>query len=162
MAMLTRWAIAVMALVLVGVAHAQEAAFFRYEERAGLGNLTVRSIAQDARGMLWIGTENGLYRLDGFAIRREPLPDEAAAEIVEVKTDGIGHVWVAARNGVYAGLAAESGSTAAGRWHRIEKRDGTEDRSPQDDREETNHAREGSAPQENRQEAVDAGEERAT
>jgi len=125
MASLTRWAVAVALLVLAGISNAQEAAFFRYEERAGLGNLTVRSMAQDARGMLWIGTENGLYRLDGFAIRREPLPDGAAPEIVEIKADASGHLWVATRNGVYAGLAAEAASAAAGRWRRIDKGDGT-------------------------------------
>jgi len=92
MASLIRWAVAAALLVLVGVASAQEAAFFRYQESAGLGNLTVRCIAQDARGMLWIGTENGLYRLDGFAIRREPLPDDAETEIVEIKTDESGHI----------------------------------------------------------------------
>jgi signal transduction histidine kinase len=110
-------------LILAGVAHAQEAAFFRYQESAGLGNLTVRCIAQDARGMLWIGTENGLYRLDGFAIRKEPLPDEAGSEIVEIKTDDRRHIWVATRSGIYAGVAEGPSPAAAGLWHRIAKAD---------------------------------------
>lgn len=36
----------------------------------GLGNLNVTSMAQDAAGYLWVGTENGLYRFDGLRFTR--------------------------------------------------------------------------------------------
>jgi diguanylate cyclase (GGDEF)-like protein len=37
---------------------------------AGLGNLDVNCIAQDASGYIWVGTENGLYRYDGRSFRQ--------------------------------------------------------------------------------------------
>jgi len=36
----------------------------------GLTNQIVTSVCEDGRGMLWIGTQNGLYRFDGFRVTR--------------------------------------------------------------------------------------------
>jgi len=112
-------------LIFAAGASAQEATFFHYQESAGLKNLTVRCLAQDSRGVLWIGTQNGLFRFDGFAIRLEPLPADAGEVILEVKADNKGQVWVATRHAVYVGLAAHAGPTQDAHWSRIVKRDGT-------------------------------------
>ncbi|HJV48622.1 MAG TPA: diguanylate cyclase [Geothrix sp.] len=50
---------------------AQEGAFaFRsYGQQEGLGNLAVFSMAQDAKGFLWAGTEDGLFRYDGHSFQ---------------------------------------------------------------------------------------------
>jgi diguanylate cyclase (GGDEF)-like protein len=44
--------------------------FHSYGSDSGLGNLAVRRIAQDSVGLLWIGTEDGLYRYDGDRFTR--------------------------------------------------------------------------------------------
>jgi signal transduction histidine kinase len=125
----TAWRIsaifACLLLIFAAGANAQEATFFRYQESAGLKNLTVRCLAQDSRGVLWIGTENGLFRFDGFAIRREPLPVDAGVVILEVKADSRGQVWVATQHAVYVALAAGAGPMQDSPWRRIVKRDGT-------------------------------------
>ena len=32
----------------------------------GLPNNNIRSLAQDAKGFIWMGSPNGLYRFDGY------------------------------------------------------------------------------------------------
>jgi diguanylate cyclase (GGDEF)-like protein len=44
--------------------------FDRFDLDSGLSQLTVNAIAQDATGFLWVGTEDGLDRFDGYAFRR--------------------------------------------------------------------------------------------
>ncbi|MGM9486550.1 diguanylate cyclase [Ideonella sp. YS5] len=50
--------------------HAEHASLREYGRPEGLDNLAVRTLAQDAEGFLWAGTENGLYRFDGGRFRR--------------------------------------------------------------------------------------------
>ena len=46
-------------------AEAQQYSFQYYGVDQGLTDLAVRSLFQDARGFLWLGTENGIFRYDG-------------------------------------------------------------------------------------------------
>jgi signal transduction histidine kinase/ligand-binding sensor domain-containing protein/DNA-binding response OmpR family regulator len=43
--------------------------FRHLTEEQGLTNSHIHSICQDGKGFIWIGTENGLYRYDGFHFR---------------------------------------------------------------------------------------------
>ncbi len=45
--------------------YAQRYTFQRYAHQEGLGNASIRALAQDHTGFLWVGTANGLYRFDG-------------------------------------------------------------------------------------------------
>lgn len=60
-----------MALVLAApcVVDAQEVAFREYGLAEGLPSLAVMDLAEDADGMLWVATEHGLARYDGFRFR---------------------------------------------------------------------------------------------
>ena len=54
----------------------------------GLSNNSVRSIFRDSRGFLWIGTESGLNKYDGYSFRQyhrdnSELPDDAIINIFE-------------------------------------------------------------------------------
>ncbi|HLO96487.1 MAG TPA: two-component regulator propeller domain-containing protein, partial [Burkholderiaceae bacterium] len=53
------------ALLFTPAAQAQQRSFQYFTQAQGLGNLVVNTLAQDRRGFLWVGTENGAYRFDG-------------------------------------------------------------------------------------------------
>ncbi len=77
-------------------------AFRSYGPEQGLTNLSVNALAQDARGFLWIGTEDGLFRLEGSQLRRFGVEDGLPDAFIE--TDGLGAsrrggLWVVTRKG---------------------------------------------------------------
>lgn len=51
------------------VSSAQNLALNSYSVKDGLSNSTVKAICQDTKGYIWIGTKNGLNRLDGYEIK---------------------------------------------------------------------------------------------
>lgn len=77
-------------------------AFRSYGSGQGLSNLSVNALAQDAKGFLWIGTEDGLFRLEGGQARRfgtaEGLPD-ATIESFGLGAAADGGLWVVTRKG---------------------------------------------------------------
>jgi diguanylate cyclase (GGDEF)-like protein len=78
----------------------------------GLSQQSANAIAQDAAGFIWIGTEDGLNRYNGYSIEhvrrvraeKEGLPNNY---IADVQVDADGRLWVATDGG---GLARQSGS----------------------------------------------------
>ncbi|MDH3434839.1 MAG: hypothetical protein OEM60_13320, partial [Gammaproteobacteria bacterium] len=70
----------------------------------GLSQSTVLSVLQDSRGMLWIGTENGLNRYDGYefeVFRRERgNPDSLSSDFIfDIEEDRTGNLWIATNGG---------------------------------------------------------------
>src|SRR6187397_257768 len=71
-----RAAFCALALAFVALGHAQpdhagDAVRFRtYSTPEGLSQATARAIAQDRDGFIWIGTQDGLNRFDGYRIRQ--------------------------------------------------------------------------------------------
>ena len=63
----------------------------------GLSNGTVNAIMQDSLGFMWIGTNRGLNRYDGY--RFEVLLEGQAIYDLEVGKGG--EVWIAADKGLY-------------------------------------------------------------
>jgi signal transduction histidine kinase/ligand-binding sensor domain-containing protein len=73
----------------------------------GLPSDRVNAIAEDAVGVLWFGTDNGLVRYDGRNV--EAAPNEAALpsrRILALKFDPLGYLWV----GTDAGAARMRGT----------------------------------------------------
>ena len=67
----------------------------------GLSNNSVRSIYRDKRGFLWVGTESGLNKYDGYSFQQyyqnnSDLPDDAISEIFEGPDD---NVWIRTSSG---------------------------------------------------------------
>ena len=67
----------------------------------GLSNNSVRSIFRDSRGFLWIGTESGLNKYDGYSFcqyyrNNSELADDAIQAIFE---DSNGNIWIRMSNG---------------------------------------------------------------
>ncbi len=63
-----RGAVLLLSLVLLLplILEAQNKPFMRFDEDKGLANIKVKSIFKDNEGYLWIGTENGLSKYDGY------------------------------------------------------------------------------------------------
>jgi len=103
---LTRWPLAwrclcaVLASWLAGMAGpaamAQALPLQYMQSASGLDNLVVTALAQDDKGRLWIGTENGLYLHDGSRIARAdpealPLADRQITKLMPATRGGL---WV--------------------------------------------------------------------
>ena len=66
----------------------------------GLSNNSVRSIFRDSRGFLWIGTESGLNKYDGYSFHQyyqsnSGLSDDAIFEVFEGPQ---GNIWIKTAN----------------------------------------------------------------
>ncbi len=109
------------ALVLFGFAlRAQTYSFEQYGLANGLSNLSVRSIAQDRDGLLWLATSNGTFRFDGHRFQRFGtdlgLPEDAVQMVLATRD---GEVYAATGSGIaalrlgrYEVLRDEAGDTA--------------------------------------------------
>lgn len=103
--------------------------FRRLSVEEGLSVSTVRTILQDHKGFLWVGTQGGLNMYDGFTVtvlKHEPdndnsLPGSHVTSLAESRTPSGGILWV----GTFRGLAAIH--TATGRVERFQHRPGASD-----------------------------------
>lgn len=78
----------------------QSSYVFHYlETKDGLSNNTVKAFLRDSYGFLWIGTEAGLNRYDGYGFRvysmRFGVPNTLLSnDILDLQEDGLGNIWV--------------------------------------------------------------------
>ena len=69
---------------------------------AGLNDLSVTALAQDQTGYLWVGTENGLYRYDGFQYRQFGFADGLQEQSIRKLAVGLGGtLWLETSAGIY-------------------------------------------------------------
>ena len=104
-----RWLLATALMALVSTAHLEaRPRHLRVEHlgpRDGLSQSTVKCLLQDRVGLIWIGTQNGLNRYDGynFTLYR-PSPDDPGSlphsEIRALLEDPNGDLWVATKGGL--------------------------------------------------------------
>lgn len=90
---------------IIGAAHAESSAqFLRFGADEGLSQGAVHAIAQDAAGFIWLGTEDGLNRYDGYSllhIMRDRkaefgLPNNWVAALTQ---DAKGQLWIGTAGG---------------------------------------------------------------
>lgn len=78
--------------------------FEHYGLEEGLSQSTVLSLFQDQRGFLWIGTQDGLNRFDGYSFKvfSPDLSDPDALSGIEVLSmiQGDGGIWLGSSNGL--------------------------------------------------------------
>ena len=79
--------------------------FTRLDIQQGLSQSTVTALAQDSSGNVWIGTQNGLNRFDGFSVKVY-RPDKHQTNtlsdnfITSLAIDRHGTIWVGTLNGL--------------------------------------------------------------
>jgi ligand-binding sensor domain-containing protein len=80
---------------------AQRSTFQQYGQAEGLSNLNVNVLFQNRAGVLWAGTENGLFRYDGLRFERVSLgSDNLDGDVLALHEDSAGRLWVGRQNGV--------------------------------------------------------------
>src|SRR5690606_16246185 len=87
------------------VANGQEMRFKRLTVDEGLSNNNVLALAQDRHGFIWIGTNDGLNRYDGygFTTYRHDARDSTTLSnngVSALLLDSEGRLWVGATEGV--------------------------------------------------------------
>jgi len=107
---LHRWRYALAGLLLPALAleaavpGVDDVRFRHFSVAQGLSQVTVRTMAQDPRGYIWLGTQDGLNRFDGSSIRvyrNDPADPQSLSDnnILGLATDDRGRLWVATQAG---------------------------------------------------------------
>ncbi|SFC80030.1 hybrid sensor histidine kinase/response regulator transcription factor [Algibacter pectinivorans] len=86
---------------------AQELYFEHFNETKGLSHNSVRSIVQDDKGFLWLGTFGGVNRFDGYDFKvftaKEQASDQLNSnDILQIVSDAKSNLWIATDNGLTA------------------------------------------------------------
>jgi ligand-binding sensor domain-containing protein len=89
--------------------------FSHVTERDGLSNNFVRSIVQDGDGLIWIATENGLNRFDGYGFKSfyANAGDTQSVQnnrIQQLVSDYKGHLWGSTTDGTFCFSISEQRS----------------------------------------------------
>jgi len=74
--------------------------FIPYGAEVGLGQWNITAIVQDSTGLLWVGTDDGVYRHDGHRFQPVPLPPGLSSGFVHRLAPGReGGMWCMLRRG---------------------------------------------------------------
>ena len=80
---------------------AQNGLFFSADH---LSSSMINAIAQDARGMLWVGTAHGLDRFDGYSFVNHSMlnpADPRPTDVSSLLSTSDGHFWVGTSRGLF-------------------------------------------------------------
>ena len=82
--------------------HYVNGSFRVFDKEAGLPNAIVRSIYEDRRATLWVGTDVGLFRLDGnLLVRLHGETDSVLLPGHAIAEDHEGRLWVGSSTGLF-------------------------------------------------------------
>ena len=77
-----------------GLLHLQQNAFTSYNAAQGLTDGFVRSILEDRLGTVWVGTDNGLFQVDGAIVRRVEVGGSGPLAVHGIAEDREGRIWI--------------------------------------------------------------------
>ena len=78
-----------------GLIRYRDGVFRSFSNNDGLSNGFVRAVYQDHKGQIWIGTDNGLFRLSGERVERVDNTDGVPSVAVHaIREDHQGQLWV--------------------------------------------------------------------
>ncbi len=84
------------ALITQPAGKAQQHNFFAYGEGSGLSNLNATTLLQDRDGLLWAGTQSGIFTADGPRFDKQKAFTDAGFESIRaMREDSAGRIWVA-------------------------------------------------------------------
>src|SRR6187399_2201433 len=78
---------------------AQQVSFIKYTMHDGLVSNPVRSIYQDSKGFIWIGTFEGLSQFDGYKFTNYTNSNGLSHNVINSMFDVNGRLLVAENNG---------------------------------------------------------------
>ena len=116
----------ILILLLLPMAH--NASFgYRFlvpETAADVSGRYVNAMLRDRLGFMWIATDDGLRRSDGYKAVEYAITDSAgrADRVTMIEEDGAGQIWITTYNGIYAydcGIDSITAINAADRLSRI-------------------------------------------
>ena len=84
-----------------GLSGAPAWSFRRYSVRDGLSSNTVRALIQDRKGMIWLGTSDGLDSFDGKSIIHHPFGTEGSRYVNALYEDSDNVLWVGTDDAVF-------------------------------------------------------------
>ena len=92
-----------LALWIGPVAAGQHYTFSTYGLASGLSNLDVTTLIEDHTGLVWVGTQNGIFVADGSRFQEQkPFSDAGLEYIRAMREDAAGRIWaVDSRHLVY-------------------------------------------------------------
>ncbi|MDG1441364.1 MAG: two-component regulator propeller domain-containing protein [Pseudomonadales bacterium] len=99
------WLFAESAFALVRLAEQRNIVFDRLGTEDGLSQASVTTITQDNQGFIWIGTQEGLNRFDGYSFKTfyhstDDPKSLAHSNIGDILTDSAGVIWIGTDNGL--------------------------------------------------------------
>lgn len=85
----------ILLLACLSRAHGESYSFRNYQQSEGLQNPNISNLLQDHSGLLWMGTENGLYKFDGGRINRvQTFENRDLPSIKALHVDAANRLWV--------------------------------------------------------------------
>src|SRR5208283_3125811 len=73
---------------------AQLYSFKSYAQETGLANLALNCLLQDRDGLLWVGTQNGLFWYDGKSFHDFAPHDLVSKDVQALHESSAGTLWV--------------------------------------------------------------------
>ncbi len=85
-----------------GVTHLKSGVWTSWGREEGLSNGFVRTILDDSRGRVWVGTDRGLFQLVGpNVIRLDDTPAMPVCAVRQIFEDRNGKIWIVSSAGIY-------------------------------------------------------------
>ncbi len=91
----TRWRrlLAVFLFFIQNQANAQDPNYITIDKSKGLPSNNVYNLIQDSKGFIWVATETGLSRYDGYQFKTYSNPTQTSKSGSEIHEDVYGRIW---------------------------------------------------------------------